>query len=169
MFIAIIQSTPGWVWGLLAAVALLGLAQTRTRTLSQGRVTVLPVVLAALSLAGTMGSFGFQAMPLTAWMVGFALVWRCVDHAAHLRNAHGDAATGRVTVPGSWIPLGLILGIFLLKYGSGVSLALHPRLQSDALFAVGVSVASGAFSGAFWGRARILRKLAAGFGHALAA
>ena len=45
MFIAILQHTPVWVWGLLAVLVTLGLSQTRSRELSLTRVTVLPLVL----------------------------------------------------------------------------------------------------------------------------
>lgn len=39
-FIAIVQHSPAWVWGLLAALVALGLWQARARELSLTRVTV---------------------------------------------------------------------------------------------------------------------------------
>ena len=43
MFIAIVRHTPVWVWGLLAALVAVGLAQTRDRELSLKHVTILPL------------------------------------------------------------------------------------------------------------------------------
>jgi len=38
----ILQHTPGWVWGLLALLVVIGLAQTRSREMSPARISTLP-------------------------------------------------------------------------------------------------------------------------------
>ena len=63
-------------------------------------------------------------------------------------------------VPGSWLPLVLIVGLFCIKYFAGASLALHPALASDSSFAGLCSLAYGSFSGLFLARALSLRSLA---------
>ena len=55
--------------------------------------------------------------------------------------------TQRVRLPGSAMPLLLIVTIFLVKYAVGVELALQPALREHAGFALGVAAASGALSG----------------------
>jgi hypothetical protein len=63
-------------------------------------------------------------------------------------------------VPGSWLPLVLIVSLFAVKYGAGVSLSLAPALASDATFAGLCSLDYGTFSGPFLARALSLRSLA---------
>ena len=159
-FIAIIQHTPSWIWGLLAALVALGLWQTRPLEMSLMRVTVLPLVLTALSLSGVLSAFGHLPVALLAWAAGVAASLGLARKAVTVRGASWSASRGVVQVPGSWLPLVLILSLFVVKYGAGVSLALAPRLASDATFAVLCSLAYGIFSGLFLARALSLRSLA---------
>ena len=71
-----------------------------------------------------------------------------------------DAAMRRFSLPGSWLPLALIMGLFLTKYFVGVVTALQPGLRGDPVFAFGFSVLYGAFSGVFVARAARLWRLA---------
>ena len=63
-------------------------------------------------------------------------------------------------MPGSWLPLVLIVPLFSLKYFAGASLALHPDLATDAAFAGPMSLAYGSFSGLFLARGLALRNVA---------
>ena len=49
-------------------------------------------------------------------------------------GARWDPAGAVVHVPGSVLPLALILSLFAVKYAAGASLALHPALAADPLF-----------------------------------
>lgn len=160
-FLAIVQHTPAWVWGLLAALVALGLWQTRTRELSLTRITVLPLVFAALSLAGVLSKFGHMPVALAAWAAGIAAALGLARRFVNVRGAFWSANRGLLHVPGSWLPLVLIVSLFAVKYGAGVSLSLAPALASDATFAGLCSVAYGSFSGLFLARALSLRSLAA--------
>jgi hypothetical protein len=61
-------------------------------------------------------------------------------------------------VPGSVVPLLIILGIFLTKYGVGVEMAINPNAARNAQFVVSVAVLYGAFNGIFLARSlRLLR------------
>ena len=159
-FIAIVQHTPAWVWGLLAALVALGLLQTRPRELSLTRVTVLPLVLAALSFSGVLSAFGHMPVALAAWAAGLAAAPALARKVVSVRGAWWSPSRGRLHVPGSWLPLVLIVSLFALKYGAGVSLSLAPALASDASFAGLCSLAYGTFSGLFLARALSLRSLA---------
>jgi hypothetical protein len=55
-------------------------------------------------------------------------------------------------VPGSWLPMLLIVALFSVKFGVGVLLAMSPGLALEAGFAAEVGLAYGAFSGMFLGR-----------------
>ena len=160
-FITIIQHTSTWVWGLLAAVVALGLWQTRTREMSLTRVTVLPLVLMAVSLAGVLSSFGHMPVALAGWAAGIAAALGLARRFVSVRGAFWSARRGVLHVPGSWLPLGLIVSLFVVKYGAGVSLSLAPALATDTSFAGLCSLAYGTFSGLFLARALSLRSLVA--------
>jgi len=157
MIVTILQHTPGWVWGLLIALLTLGLLQTRTREVSRARVIALPVAMIVLALIGLLGAFGSFVVAYLAWAGGFALAARTLGAAAAVRGARWSGATGRILVPGSWLPLGLILGVFLTRYVANVCLALDPALARNTVFAAACGLAYGGFSGLFWSRARSLR------------
>jgi hypothetical protein len=78
----------------------------------------------------------------------------------HPRGAFWSAERGLLHVPGSWLPMVLILALFAIKYTVGVSLAMHPALAHEPLFAGGFSLAYGLFSGLFAAKGLSLRRLA---------
>jgi hypothetical protein len=160
MFTSILQHTPVWVWGLFTAVIALGLSQTRDREVTLLRITILPLVLIALSMSGVLSAFGHAPLPLGGWAsgVGAALVFG--RQFVAVRGARWLAESGRLYVPGSWLPLVLIVGLFCIKYVAGASLTMHPALATDATFAGLCSLAYGSFSGLFLARTLSLRRLA---------
>lgn len=155
----ILLRTPAWVWGLLAALIGLGLSQTRQRSAGLARVAILPVAMGALSLSGTLSAFGASIAVLATWTgaaAAAALAWLSRPTPAAVRY---DAATRRFDLPGSWVPMLLILGIFSLRYAVNVSLALDPALAADPLLHLGVPLLYGALTGLFAGRAMALLRL----------
>jgi len=160
MFIAIVQHTPAWVWGLLAALTALGLSQTQPRTVSLVRVTVLPLVLIGLSLTGVFSAFGHFPVALGGWAAGFGVALTFARSAVAVRGASWIESRNMIHVPGSWLPLVLILTLFAIKYVAGVNLAMHPELHGNATFAGLCSLGYGFFSGLFLARALSLRSLA---------
>ena len=64
-----------------------------------------------------------------------------------------DPATRTFFLRGSWIPMALILGIFLTKYVVGVDVAMNPGLARDGQYTLIVGALYGVFSGIFAGRA----------------
>jgi hypothetical protein len=159
MFVQILQHTPLWVWGLLGALVVLGLAQTRARDVSLMRVTALPVVLTALSLSGVLSAFGHLPIALISWTAGIATALTVGRNIVPVRGASWSPSTSTLHLPGSWLPLTLILGLFAIKYFAGVAVALHPQLATDHMFAGICSLGYGVFSGLFLGRALSLRRL----------
>jgi hypothetical protein len=160
MFIGILQHTPVWVWGLFAALVALGLWQARDLEMTLIRVTVLPLVLIALSLSGVLNAFGHSPIALGGWAAGVAAAQIFGRQFVAVRGARWSAEAGLLHVPGSWLPLVLIVGLFCVKYFAGASLALHPALASDSNFAGLCSLAYGSFSGLFLARALSMRSLA---------
>jgi hypothetical protein len=83
--------------------------------------------------------------------------------------AQFDTATRSYRLPGSWLPLLLMVGIFFVRYTVAVRLALHPSLVMDTSFVLPVATLYGAVGGIFLGRAARLWRLALPPQHALAA
>lgn len=154
------QHIPTWVFGLLAALIALGVSQSFPRSITLRRSAVLPVVLAGVSLAGVVSTFGQQPLALLAWALGLSGAVAALHGRVDTSAVRFSPATQRFQVPGSWVPLALMLGLFALKFGAGMSLALHPELRGSTPFALAMSAAYGVFSGAFLGRAMALWSVA---------
>lgn len=158
-FLSILQHTPTWVWALLAGLVALGGSQAVARTVTLRRTRWLPLSMGALSLWGVAAAFG-TAAALAAWAIGGVVAALWVQRRGSAGGARWSAANQSFRLPGSWVPLALILGIFGVKFGVGMNLALHPELRQTALFALGASLSYGVFSGIFAGRALVLWRLA---------
>ena len=160
MFIQIITRTPIWVWAILILLLWVGLKQTLPRNVSLRRITVLPLVMVGLSLAGVFSAFGSGMNALLAWGAG-AAISAAVVMQRNLRQAtQYNAWTQQFQLPGSWTPLVLMMGIFITKYAVGVTLAMQPDLAGNAMFSQSVGALYGGFSGVFVARAARLWRLA---------
>jgi hypothetical protein len=159
----ILTHTPVWVWGLLAALLSLGLSQVAARTAGLRRVTVMPIAMTVFSLWGTVTAFGnssqFGAV-LAVWFLAAVAMLAVLAPMAPAAGTSYDAARRSFHLPGSWVPLALIAGIFLVKYGVGVELAMQPTLAGDRQYALVAGTIYGAFSGIFIGRTARLWRMA---------
>jgi hypothetical protein len=163
MILTILQHVPVWVYGLLFALIALGVSQSFARSATLRRVSVMPLVLLGWSLSGVSSSFGaspWVAWGLLAWAAGVAGSVLLVRERIDVSSVRFDAATRRFELPGSWLPLVLMLALFALKFAAGVSLGMAPELRQSLPFVVTASLAFGAFSGAFLARALALWSLA---------
>jgi len=163
MLYQILANTPRWVWILLLALLWLGLSQAVSRTASLKRITLLPLAMTGLSLWGTVSAFGSSPLigyVLLAWLTGAALMTALIAPQAAQAGTRYDAASRSYQVPGSWLPLLLILGIFFTKYVVGVELAMQASLANDGQYTLIVGALYGLFSGTFVGRAARLWRLA---------
>lgn len=157
----ILRSTPTWVWGLLGGLLALGASQLRGRTASLARVSLMPIAMTIFSVWGTftaLGSSGRLGEAVAVWVLAAAVAFALL--APGRANASYDPARRTFTLPGSVVPLLLIVGIFLVKYFVGVELAMAPRLVQDTQYALTVAALYGAFTGIFVGRATRLWRLA---------
>lgn len=152
MFFMIISRTPVWVWVLLAALVALGLTQTRTRQMTLLRATALPLVMMGLSLFGVLSTFGAKALPLGAWLVALVGSALATKALGVWRGASWSTANSRFEVPGSWLPMAIILSIFVVKFYVGVSVGMQPSLKVDSQFSAIVCLIYGVFSGLFLAR-----------------
>lgn len=156
----ILSRTPTWVFALFVALLVFGLMQTRTRTVRRTPALLLPAGMIALSLAGIQSSFGFAPVPLASWALALALA-SLVGHTLFRdERVRYDAIGKTYFVPGSWIPLIVIMAIFFAKYVYAVMNALNASVISTTLFVIGLSTVYGVLSGYFAARALNLIRLA---------
>lgn len=160
MIVKILSNTPPWVFVLFFVLLAIGLMQTRTRTVRKIPALLLPAGMIALSLAGINSSFGLMPVPVASWAIALAIT-AFVGHALFRdKRVKYDAAEGRFFIPGSWLPLAVIMAIFFAKYVYAVMHALKSDVISASLFIAGLSAVYGLLSGYFAARALNLIKKA---------
>ncbi|MEL4178659.1 DUF6622 family protein [Roseateles sp. PN1] len=158
-FSTIASHVPVWVWTLLALLLALGLRQSRDQYLPRGRLVLLPLIWLAYGLWGVRSSFGHEFALMLAWALGLVLgmqLMRLSGLASLVAGSHFDAQRGHYFVPGSWLPMVLMLALFGAKFALGMSLAMHPELAQEANVALSFSALFGALSGALLGRSRTI-------------
>lgn len=157
----IVRSTPRWVAVLLGFLIYLGLSASRTRRLPALQLAAVPLAMTALALWGVLSAFGDSdrlLIWLAVWLVGYALALAATWSQRAPEGTRYDAASRRFELPGSWVPMALILAVFLMKYGVGVQLAMEPTLAQHTGFAFTITAIYGALSGIFATRTlRVLR------------
>lgn len=167
MLLSILEGTPTWVWGLFVALVALGASQLRTRSVALSRTLLMPVAMTGFAGWGVLSAFGGSSAAgwvVVAWLgtaaVALALLWGWTRRPA--AGVYYDAAARRFHVPGSVLPLLLIVAVFLTKYVVGVESALQPALTHDSQFALTVAAIYGGFTGFFLARGLRMWRLALG-------
>lgn len=158
----ILSHTPVWVWGLLAALLLLGLSQTRDRWVSPARLRRMPWVFVAFSVWSTINAFGWQLSAVAGFLVGARFTLHVLQ-GHEVRPAPAipmplGVDKGSVFVPGSWMPLAVMMLIFVIKYISGVTLAMVPGLATQGSAVLSVSLLNGALAVILLARSQRLLK-----------
>ena len=64
-------------------------------------------------------------------------------------DARWDEAAHAFQIPGSWVPLALMMTMFFARYAIAVSLAMLPALAHAPAFSILASLAYGLLSGMF--------------------
>jgi hypothetical protein len=150
----IIRHTPPWVFGILVVLIVLGVQQLRDRHVSRGRLLILPLAMAALSLTGLIQGFGWNPVAFVSWAAGIAVAVAINEFVLRAPGGVRTAATGGpYLVKGSWTPMILMLAIFITRYVFAVMLALHPERRADIAFIAASAGSLGVLSGIFTARA----------------
>jgi hypothetical protein len=145
---------PVWVFAILALLLALGFVQSRPRLVAPRVIRSVAVGLALYSLWGVVGAFGFTPLPVLCWALGLVAALVLARSLVAPRGMVFDAQVRRVQVPGSWLPLVLMLGIFGVKFGLGFSAGMGAPVQSGSLVAATAAAMLGLLSGLFLARAR---------------
>lgn len=160
MLLQIIIHTPIWVFALLLALAAFGLKQALPRRVTYRSVVLFPVALVGLSFYGAASSFGASLTPMVAWVAAAVCTFALVLATPLPQGAVYHQGNRFFDVPGSWLPMVLMMGIFVTKYLVGATTAMNPSMAHDATFMLTFGTIYGVFAGAFLGRAARLVKLA---------
>lgn len=150
----ILAHIPTWVWAVFAFILVMGVIQSRDQLMARARLLILPLAWTVFGAWGVETAFGLGVGPLSAWALGLVASLWLVKRSGWPGAARFDAPSQRFFVPGSWLPMALMLAIFIGKFTLGFSLAMRPELASDTVVAAAFSLYFGAISGVFLGRSR---------------
>jgi hypothetical protein len=152
VILEILKRTPIWVFVLFFALLFLGYVQTRTRSLSLWRLSLLPVAMVGFSLYGFIAAFGANAAAVAGWAATLLTVSLLIAATGFPRGVTYSREARSFTVPGSWIPFAVIMAIFFSRYAVTVALVMNPAWRQAAPFAAAVGALYGLSSGFFVGR-----------------
>ena len=152
MLIEIISHTPRWVFILFFVLLVLGYLQSKTRTVSRKKVIILPCAMIALSFYGVISAFGISAVGIISWFIGAAATTWLGLMLGSPKGIVCKDDIHSVIIPGSWIPLLLMMAIFFTKYIVGVVLARELPIAGSLQFISIVCFFYGCFSGLFLAR-----------------
>lgn len=153
MLIEILKRTPSWVFVLFFILVAAGYLQSKNRLVGRGKVFILPVAMITLSFFGMLSAFGLTPVDIISWVVGVGVaVWLGVKLVTP-RGVSFSNETQLFFVPGSRLPLALIIAIFFTKYAVGVIQARQLPIASEPFFIGSISLCYGFLSGVFLARA----------------
>ena len=142
--IDIITHTPLWVWPLLAYTLFVGWRMTRDRIVAPWRLFIMPAIAAPLAMASLLSSgntlaelAGFATGVASGVVAGLTVARR---RPARLRD------DGRLALSGDWLPLALMIGLFAVRYASGIAVGIDPRIADHPAFMFAGLFTSGLFA-----------------------
>ncbi len=159
MFLSILAGTPVWVWVLFAGLVYLGWKQSRDRDVPKKRVLLVPIIMVLLSLHGAMSSFSSGSEPVLFWGAGLVCTLLLCKLIFPFQSASYDTVNNTFHIAGSWVPLLIIMGIFITKYTVGVMTAMHNPVLEQPEAIASLSFLYGVFSGFFIARSLTLFQL----------
>jgi hypothetical protein len=149
----IFSRTPVWVWGILVVILYFGIQQSKQRTVPKRRLAILPMVMLGLSLSGIWSAFGASIIGLAGWLAALTLVLILNQQLKPNEQATFSPVTKKFNVPGSWLPLCLMMAIFIAKYVVAILLGYNSTLKQSMEFIFSVSFVYGFLSSIFFVRA----------------
>ena len=160
MLIEILRRTPLWVFALFFVLLAAGYFLSKDRTVSRARLTILPLAMIGLSLYGVISAFNFGPVALACWGAGIGIAVMLGLKAGGPRGVRYFPETRSFHVPGSWVPLTLMMTIFFIKYVIAVILARQLPLAREPVFIASVGLTYGIVSGICLSRALNVRRTA---------
>lgn len=151
-FQQILSGTPTWVWILLAVLVSRGMKALKGGTAPLTKLAVVPAVFAAWGLQHLLTDPAAGWDTALMWIAGGALGVGVGVALAKRSGMTVDRVRRTVTLPGSAVPLVLILVTFAMKFWIGFELATATHAGVDSPFVVLSGLVSGVVAGIFAGR-----------------
>lgn len=151
-FAAILSGTPVYVWVLLAVLVSRGLKAMKGGTAPLSKLAIVPAVFAGWGLLHIVSGPAAGVETALMWFVGGLLGIGVGVVQAKTSGLSVDRAARTVTLPGSIVPLALILVTFASKFWIGFELATSGPVGIDSTFVVLNALVSGVVAGIFAGR-----------------
>ncbi len=161
----ILMYTPRWVFGILAALVILGLWQVRTRQVSLPVALILPIYMLVDSFTGVFGYVGLNLLALSCWLLAAVSITSLSLTLMDKNIAKFDLSNRKLEIRGSWLPLFIILGIFFTRFALGVATGMDLKVIQHPYFPVTTALVLGGWSGFFLARGVIFwraKELASG-------
>ena len=153
-----LASIPVWVPAVFLGLLFLGYRQSLPRTVKSSTLVAVALAMLGFSLYGVVSTFGAEPLALLLWAAAYAIT---VSLGLRFLAPRGLAAVGTsVHVPGSWVPLVLLLAIFAAKFALGFAAGVRSPLLHHLWFVATMSVVLGALSGGFGARAVAVHRCA---------
>ncbi len=137
----IFAHTPLWVWPLLASLILLGWLRSRARVINRTQLLVAPTVVAIMSLF-YLFSNGWLLAAVTGFVCG-ALPGIAFGRVVGSADGVYLTPNGKYHVPGEWLSMTILMGLFLVRYIDGFMATMDPALPFDPPWLFGSNAASG--------------------------
>jgi hypothetical protein len=148
----ILQAAPLWVWALLALLLFLGIRSLRTRAVPVASLVALPLAFFGLSVSNLLPLDHLAPLRIGVWiaalLVGTVPGWFSI----RARRIAVDRTRRRITMPGSVMPLILMLAAFAGGFYFGYLFARYPELKTDPATLIMASTYRGLMSGYFLGQ-----------------
>lgn len=152
MLFEIMKRTPVWVFVLFFVLLACGCYQSKDRVVSHRNVIIFPAVMLMVSLSGVLSAFGSTPSALSSWLAGVAVTASLSVKFINLNGVSFKPEIHSFSVPGSWLPLILLMTIFFTKYAVGVILARKLPIADTSAFMGATSLIYGLLSGVFLAR-----------------
>jgi hypothetical protein len=157
MLIEIIKNTPVWVFMLFSVLLWLGLNQSKTRTIKITTSLILPCIMLILSLHSILTVFPDKFFNLALWL-STMLIACYIGLKLNIVNVNYRKPDKHIEIEGSWLPLILIIFLFITKYTVGVLHSLHSDIIAEPSFIIIICGLLGLFNGLFTSRGLIILK-----------
>lgn len=151
MFILeVLKRTPSTVWFLMAFLIYRGVRAARDGEISFGKMLIVPLLFTAWGLEKLFTQFHHLGISLGAYVL-FAALGTAVGYALYSRHRTVYRSNGRIFRSGTYLPMGIMLINFFVKYALNVGMSIDPALYDSLPFCVLYSIVCGFSVGLFFG------------------
>ncbi|HJO92145.1 MAG TPA: DUF6622 family protein [Victivallales bacterium] len=146
--LSILQGTPFWVYLIFILLIKRGISACKENTISIKKVFIAPIVVFILSLH----KINIPYLYIIFFICGLVIGYLIYKKMSIIYNKD----TKKIIMPGSIIPLILMIGVFVKSYSIGYLEATSPAMLHTPHIMILTDIVSGLFSGIFIGRATVI-------------